>query len=740
MGDRARMACIVSVVLMALVFVPAAAAQTTREGILRATIGDDFARGESTTTYSIHSGGEATRLLPTAPVAVSTGDRVVAKGSIHDGTLVGQVTQEQDLTPEADLAEPRKVAVLLIGFSGGPAPWSAAQARREVFTGERSANAFFAEESYGEISLAGKLDPEGDVFGPYSVNPAGGCAADAWDAEAREAAEDDEVSLAGYDHIVYVFPFRSACGWLGRATFGGGTVNINGALGGSQVVAHELGHNLHLGHAGSWVCTKGGARVPISDSCTTNEYGDPFDVMGNLGMRHNSGSNLLNLGVLSLAENVETGGALGDGIYTLRSALTPSPTPKVLRVARPVNEPGAPVGWYYLEIRERGGIFEDFVDASTTGVSIRILGASSAAETVLIDSTPSTPDFYDAPFQAGRTYSDGFLHVTVLSAGAGSATVSIGFGAYEDEEEPNAPTALSAGQVGEDVRLSWNASGDNVAVARYVVFRDGAEIATRPTTSFTDTSPVAGQHAYTVHAEDEAGNRSEPSAAQVVDVAEVTGPPEPPGTSDEDAPPRPSTAPSAPSRTLSVRSVGAGSGSVSDGTGAISCPPACSHSYAAGTPVALTATPVPGSRFDGWLGGGCGSAGACRLAMGTDASPVAIFVRRHRAGARLRIARVRRRLARSKLEIALAGTIAARARGVVRVRVVARLRGQRAIATGRGRIVRGRWRVRLALPRAWRASRGKIHVAARYGGGPGLRVGHARRRIGLPRSLRIRRR
>lgn len=740
MGERARKVCFVAVVLMALVFVPAAAAQTTREGILRATIDDDFARGESTTSYTVHSGGRATRLLPTEPVAASTGDRVVAEGSIHDGTLVGQVTQEQDLTPEADLAEPRKVAVLLIGFSGGSAPWSRADARREVFIGERSANAFFAEESYGEISLAGKLDPEGDVFGPYSVSHTGGCSEQAWDAEARDAAEGVGVSLAGYDHIVYVFPYQPACSWLGRATLGGGTVNINGGLGGSQVVAHELGHNLHLGHAGSWVCTKGGARVPISDSCTTREYGDPFDVMGNLGMRHSSGPNLLRLGVLNLTENVETGGALGDGIYTLTSALTPSPTPKILRVARPVDEPGAPVGWYYLEIRERGGVFEDFTDASTTGVSIRVLGASSTAETVLIDSTPSTSSFDDAPFQAGRTYSDGFLHVTVLSAGAGSATVAIGFGAYGDKEAPNPPTGLSAGQVGEDVRLSWDASGDNVAVARYVVFRDGAEIATRPTTSFTDTSPAVGLHAYTVYAEDEAGNRSEPSAAGVVDVAEVTEPTDPPETSDGVAPAAPPSAPSTPSRTLSVRVAGPGGGGVSDGTGAISCPPTCSHGYAAGAPVTLTATAAPGSRFSGWLGGGCGNAGICRLAMGTDLSPVAIFVRRRRVDPRLRIARVRPRLARSKLELALAGRIAGRARGFVRVRAAARLHGRRAIATRRARIVRGRWHLRLALPRAWRASGGRIRLAARFRGGPGLRAGHARRRIGLPPSLRIRRR
>jgi chitodextrinase len=519
------------VVLMALALPALARAEVTREGILQATISENFTRHESKTTYSLRSGGEVTPLLPIAPVSASTGDRVEATGTLHEGRLVGQVTQEQDLTAEADLVQPRKVAVLLIRFPGDAAePWSLEQARKEVFTGERSANAFLQEESWGRISLAGKASEDGDVFGWYTANSPGGCANGTWNAEARAAAESQGVSLAGYDHIIYMSTFNLSCTWLGLASLGGGTVNINGTLGGAQVIAHELGHNLSMRHAGSWTCSKGGVRVPVSTSCVISEYGDPFDIMGNLGMRHSSAWNLRILGLVGLADgSIET--VNSDGTYTLQSALNPSPGPHVLRIARTDSPPGAPLWWYYLEIRQRGGLFEDFDDGTMTGVSIRVIAQGSAAETLLIDNNPATSSFFDAPLQVGRTFSDGHVHVTVLSASGGTASVSVGFGAYDDDEDPSPPTNLSASQAGDDVKLHWNASADNVGLSHYVVFRDSSEIGTSPTTSFTDVSPSVGMHAYTVYAEDEASNLSEGSAPKVVTITDTEAPSAPTGLS-----------------------------------------------------------------------------------------------------------------------------------------------------------------------------------------------------------------
>ena len=201
-----------------------------------------------------------------------------------------------------------------------------------------------------------------------------------------------------------------------------------------------------------------------------------------------------------------------------------------------------------------------------------------------------------------------------------------------------------------------------------------------------------------------------------------------------------------PARSLSIGLVGSGEGTVRGSTGAISCPTACSHSYAAGTQVTLVATPTPGSTFAGWSGGGCSGAGACRITIDADTKLTADF-RKTPRGARLRIMRVRLRVVRTRcaakrasvpsspvvrscfqLKIVVPGMIVKGARGSVRVKVGVKLRGHRLRATKLAHIHRGRWRARLSLPGVSRKFRAAIYVTARFGGSPGFRGGYVRRR------------
>jgi hypothetical protein len=56
---------------------------------------------------------------------------------------------------------------------------------------------------------------------------------------------------------------------------------------------------------------------------------------------------------------------------------------------------------------------------------------------------------------------------------------------------------------------------------------------------------------------------------------------------------------------LTVAKAGTGSGKVTSSPAGIDCGAACSADFNSGTVVALTATPVSGSTFDGWSGAGC---------------------------------------------------------------------------------------------------------------------------------------
>jgi subtilisin family serine protease len=64
---------------------------------------------------------------------------------------------------------------------------------------------------------------------------------------------------------------------------------------------------------------------------------------------------------------------------------------------------------------------------------------------------------------------------------------------------------------------------------------------------------------------------------------------------------------------LVVARAGSGAGSVASMPPGIACGITCAATFAAGTPVTLTATPAPGSKFVGWLGACTGSAAACEL-------------------------------------------------------------------------------------------------------------------------------
>lgn len=487
----------------------------TRSGTLEATVSDNFLTGESTTRYILGAGEKEIPVRPTA-LAAEPGDRVEVTGSMRDGLLVGAV-EATAADPQAALAPgPRKVAVLLVTSPGEPQPWPPADVRSEVFTATDSADAFYREESYGAISLIGKLSSDGDVFGWFTLDaPTPGCPDDEWRDEADEAAAEAGVDLTGYQHLIYMFPYTDSCSWLGLASLGGDWVMINGNFFGfrHRATVHEIGHNLGLSHAGSWTCRSGGVRVQISDTCTVGEYGDPYDAMGNIALRHNNGWSLYKLGVLG-EPNVETVDASGP--YSIRSALDPTAEPTLLRIPRARDLDGNVAFWYQLEVREKGGVFENVTDASTTGVSIRTGAAGASPGTLLIDANPATSGFNDAPLQAGQTFDGGPVRVTTLAAGGGSATVSVEL----DEEPPTAPAGLTAIPGVDDVQLQWVASTDNFGVHRYVVDRDGVEVGASASAGFLDPHAPDGGHEYVVYAEDVIGNRSAASEQLTVEPDE----------------------------------------------------------------------------------------------------------------------------------------------------------------------------------------------------------------------------
>ncbi len=84
-----------------------------------------------------------------------------------------------------------------------------------------------------------------------------------------------------------------------------------------------------------------------------------------------------------------------------------------------------------------------------------------------------------------------------------------------DTTAPTTPANLSAAAVSASgINLSWSASSDTVGVTGYKVFRNGTQITTVSTNSFSDSGLSAStQYSYTVAAYDAAGNTSAQSSS-----------------------------------------------------------------------------------------------------------------------------------------------------------------------------------------------------------------------------------
>jgi chitodextrinase len=86
-----------------------------------------------------------------------------------------------------------------------------------------------------------------------------------------------------------------------------------------------------------------------------------------------------------------------------------------------------------------------------------------------------------------------------------------------DTTPPAVPENLSSEVSQTTVNLRWTASTDNVAVVGYRIYRDGIQIGTSATNSYSDTDVTAGEtYRYTISAYDAAGNESDQSVCKDV--------------------------------------------------------------------------------------------------------------------------------------------------------------------------------------------------------------------------------
>ena len=300
----------------------------------------------------------------TAPVGMSPSQAIEAASDQTSGVTVVDITPSDDAESQMaarSVVGSHPVTILPVRWSSSSSVPSVA----ELTTWGTSGATYWSTQSGGRIKQSVTVRSWVTIAAPSGCDLHGILNA--------ALAANGMTTPTGNNHVVVYFPYTATCGWAGMGSVGGGLIWVNGYLL-QDVIAHEFGHNLGVGHASTVVCSAGSVALsfPVS-GCAANEYGDYADVMGGSTFQASGSLNGAFADYLGLA-NVRTVTA-GESVTV---QLAPLGNTAGLRAVR-IEIPGT--GWLYLDYRP--AVAPDTRRPGWAGVQAHLMVTNSSG-------TPST--------------------------------------------------------------------------------------------------------------------------------------------------------------------------------------------------------------------------------------------------------------------------------------------------------------------------------------------------------------
>lgn len=389
--------------------------EVTLEGIIDA-LHIDFEQGASETQYTlITDNGDYVMLHPAGGlhVPLESGMKVRVKGVrvdkeiLFDGTR--SLLEPHDAGGGIDVIKEvgnppvkgdQKVLVVMVNFQNTKEPSLTKETVRNIVFGE--VDRYYREISYDTIFLTG------DVFGWYNVPLKQSCNTSLAKLESIRAV-DSFVDFKNYGRLLIIAPFGPSCGWGGLSDIGKKTVHtgdgdvlissagIRSAT--FSTIAHELGHQFGTHHADSLMCKKSA----IADSgCVYDEYGDPYDIMGNRVERHVGHMNALRKEYLGWLGEKTLKQISVSGLYTLEPIEIAGDGLKAIKIQRKRND------FLYVEYRQPIG-FDKTIGKNSNVFEGALLHVrkpdGDARRSALIDPTPPG-DIFTSALLPGMIFQD----------------------------------------------------------------------------------------------------------------------------------------------------------------------------------------------------------------------------------------------------------------------------------------------------------------------------------------------